>query len=108
MKNMLIWRSDPASSAPQIEPLSEKYIMAVALRLRQEGAHNRPVFRIVAVEHRKKRDGGFLEILGYYDPQKEKNGCNIDLAKVDAWIAKGAQASDTVRSLVKKARAAAK
>ncbi|MBX7212243.1 MAG: 30S ribosomal protein S16 [Verrucomicrobiaceae bacterium] len=82
--------------------------MAVALRLRQEGAHNRPVFRIVAVEHRKKRDGGFLEILGYYDPQKEKNGCNIDLAKVDAWIAKGAQASDTVRSLVKKARAAAK
>lgn len=82
--------------------------MAVAIRLRQEGAHNRPVFRIVAVEHRKKRDGGFLDILGSYDPQKEKNGFQIDLDKVNAWVAKGAQLSDTVRSMVKKAQAAAK
>ena len=82
--------------------------MAVAIRLRQEGAHNRPVFRIVAVEHRKKRDGGFLDILGSYDPKKEKNGFQIDLDKVNAWVAKGAQLSDTVRSMVKKAQAAAK
>ena len=82
--------------------------MAVAIRLRQEGAQNRPVFRIVAVEHRKKRDGGFLDLLGPYDPQKEKNGFTVNLDKVNAWIAKGAQPSDTVRSLIKKAQAAAK
>lgn len=82
--------------------------MAVAIRLRQEGAHNRPVFRIVAVDHRKKRDGGFLDLLGTYDPQKEKGGFSVNLEKVNAWIAKGAQPSDTVRSLIKKAQAAAK
>lgn len=78
--------------------------MAVAIRLRQEGAHNRPVFRVVAVDHRKKRDGGFLELLGSYDPQKEKGGFAVDIDKVNAWIAKGAQPSDTVRSLIKKAQ----
>lgn len=82
--------------------------MAVAIRLRQEGAHNRPVFRIVAVDHRKKRDGGFLDILGSYDPRNEKDGFRVDLEKVNAWIAKGAQPSDTVRSLIKKAQAASK
>ena len=82
--------------------------MAVAFRLRQEGAHNRPVFRIVAVDHRKKRDGGFLDLLGTYEPQKEKGGFSVNLEKVNAWIAKGAQPSVTVRSLIKKAQAAAK
>ena len=82
--------------------------MAVAIRLRQVGTHNCPVFRIVAVDHRKKRDGGFLELLGTYDPQKEKDGFRVDLTKVSAWIAKGAQPSDTVRSLIKKAQAVAK
>jgi len=82
--------------------------MAVAIRLRQVGTHNCPVFRIVAVDQRKKRDGGFLDLLGTYDPQKEKDGFRIDLEKVSSWIAKGAQPSDTVRSLVKKAQAAAK
>lgn len=80
--------------------------MAVAIRLRQEGAHNRPVFRIVAVDQRKKRDGGFLDLLGTYDPQKEKGGFQVDIEKVNAWIAKGAQPSDTVRSLIKKSQAA--
>ena len=80
--------------------------MAVAIRLRQEGAHNRPVFRIVAVDQRKKRDGGFLDLLGTYDPQTEKGGFQVDIEKVNAWIAKGAQPSDTVRSLIKKSQAA--
>ncbi len=79
----------------------------VALRLRQEGTHNRPFFRIVAVEHKKKRDGGFLDILGTYDPFKDKANINVDLDKANAWIAKGAQPSETVRSLMKKAKAAA-
>lgn len=82
--------------------------MAVAIRLRQIGAHNHPVYRVVAVDQRKKRDGGFLDQLGTYDPQKEKNPFSVDVAKFDAWIAKGAQPSDTVRTLVKRSRAAAK
>lgn len=81
--------------------------MAVALRLRQEGAHNRPVFRIVAVEHTKKRDGGFLDVLGSYDPHVAKGGLKVDVAKAEAWIAKGARPSDTVRGLIKQARLAA-
>lgn len=82
--------------------------MAVALRLRQEGTHNRPFFRIVAVEHTKKRDGGFLDILGTYDPEGTKDQFRIDLEKVNSWIAKGARPSGTVRSLIKKAQATAK
>lgn len=94
-------------------PLTNSYprdpiTMAVAIRLRQIGAHNHPVYRVVAVDQRKKRDGGFLDQLGTYDPQKEKNPFSVDVAKFDAWIAKGAQPSDTVRNLVKRTRAAAK
>jgi small subunit ribosomal protein S16 len=82
--------------------------MAVALRLRQEGSKGRPVYRIVAADKRYQRDGRFLEILGTYDPSKEKANAVVDLDKVNAWIAKGAQPTDTVKSLIKKAQKAAK
>lgn len=78
--------------------------MAVVLRLRQEGAHGHHVFRVVAADKRFKRDGRFLEILGSYNPKAVKDKANIDLARVDAWIAKGAQPSDTVRSLIRDLR----
>jgi small subunit ribosomal protein S16 len=78
--------------------------MAVVLRLRQEGAHGRRVYRVVAADKRFKRDGRFIEILGSYNPALEKGNAQIDLAKVDAWIAKGAQPTDTVKSLIKRAR----
>lgn len=81
--------------------------MAVAIRLRQEGSKGRPIFRIVAADERFPRDGRFLEVLGTYDPAKSKDGAVVDLEKVNAWIAKGAQPSDTVRSLMKKAQASA-
>ncbi len=80
--------------------------MAVVLRLRQEGAHGHRVYRVVAADKRFKRDGRFLEILGSYDPAVEKGNAQLDLAKVDAWISKGAQPTDTVKSLIKKARIA--
>ena len=78
----------------------------VAIRLRREGNKNRPFYRIVAVTHSKKRDGGFLEILGTYDPaiKNDDTKATVDLAKVDAWIAKGAQPSETVAALIKRAR----
>ena len=82
--------------------------MAVALRLRQEGSKGRPFYRIVAADKRFKRDGRFIEILGTYDPFKEKGNCDVNLEKVNEWIAKGAQPTATVTSLIKKASAAAK
>lgn len=82
--------------------------MAVAIRLRQEGSKGRPVYRIVAADKRFKREGRFLEILGTYDPAKEKDNAVVHLDKVNAWIAKGAQPTATVRSLIKRAQLAAK
>lgn len=80
--------------------------MSVVIRLRQEGSHNRAKFRVVAADKRKARDGAFLDIIGTYDPQSDKAAPKLDLEKVDSWVSKGAQMSDTVKSLVKRARAA--
>jgi small subunit ribosomal protein S16 len=81
--------------------------MAVAIRLRREGSHDRPVFRIVAADSRFRRDGRFLEILGVYDPNKEKDGLTVNVDKVKQWISQGAKPSETVKSLVKRAEAKA-
>ncbi|MBL9113614.1 MAG: 30S ribosomal protein S16 [Verrucomicrobiaceae bacterium] len=81
--------------------------MAVTLRLRREGTKDRPFYRIVAADKRFRREGRFLEVLGTYDPSAAKGGVNVALDKVDAWLAKGASASETVASLVKRARAGA-
>lgn len=82
--------------------------MSVAIRLRQEGSKGRPFYRIVAADKRYRRDGRFLEILGTYDPAQKGVNADVNLERVDAWIANGAQPSDTVRSLIKKARSLAK
>ena len=81
--------------------------MAVKIRLRREGSHDRPVFRIVAADSRFRRDGRFLEILGVYDPNKEKDGLTVNVDKVKQWISQGAKPSETVKSLVKRAEAKA-
>lgn len=80
--------------------------MAVVIRLRREGNHDNPVFRVVAADNRYRRDGRFLEILGVYDPNKAKDGLSLNLEKLNGWIAKGAKPSETVRSLIKQAAAA--
>src|SRR5213080_2936907 len=76
--------------------------MAVAIRLRREGALNRPYFKVVVADKRSPRDGKFIEILGTYDPKKRGNNSTLKLERVEYWISKGAQPSDTVRSLIKK------
>ena len=78
--------------------------MAVSIRLRREGAINRPYYRIVVADARSPRDGKFIEHIGNYDPKKEGDNANIDLARVDYWLSCGAQPSDTVRSIIRKAR----
>ena len=76
----------------------------VIIRLTRVGARNRAYYRVVAVDHRKKRDGRALEQLGTYDPLAEPAAIKLATDRIEAWQAKGAQLSDAVRSLVRRAR----
>ena len=73
------------------------------LRLTRRGAKKKPFYRIVATDSRNPRDGRFLEVLGTYDPLKTEDNIKVDADKAMAWIKKGAQPSQTVASLLKKA-----
>ncbi len=79
--------------------------MAVSIRLRREGTTNRPYYKVVVADSRSPRDGKFIEIIGTYDPKKPGDNSNLDIARAEHWMSKGAQPSDTVRSLLKKNRA---
>jgi len=66
------------------------------------GAKKRPFYRVVVADSRSPRDGRFIEELGYYDPTTNPATVKIDEEKTLKWLATGAQASDTVKSLLKK------
>jgi small subunit ribosomal protein S16 len=76
--------------------------MAVSIRLRREGAKNRPYYKVVVADSRSPRDGKFIELIGTYDPKKPEHNSTLKLDRIDHWISQGAQPSDTVRSLIKK------
>ncbi|MDP8215853.1 MAG: 30S ribosomal protein S16 [Candidatus Kaelpia imicola] len=76
--------------------------MAVKIRLRRMGKKKAPHYRIVVVDSRAARDGRFIEQIGSYDPRKEATQAKIDREKAMEWIKKGAQLSETVKSLMKK------
>ncbi len=76
--------------------------MAVHLRLTRMGRHKRPFYRVVATDSRMPRDGRFLEVIGTYDPLKESDKASFKEDRVLDWLKKGAQPSDTVRSLLRK------
>ena len=78
----------------------------VKIRLRREGSKDRPYYKVVVTDSRARREGAYIEQVGTHDPMREPEQTSLDLAKVDEWIGKGAQPSDTVRSLIKKARQA--
>jgi small subunit ribosomal protein S16 len=78
--------------------------MSVSIRLRREGSLNNPYYKVVVADQRSPRDGKFIELVGNYDPKKTDDNANIDLSRIDYWIKNGAQPSDTVRSIIKKAR----
>jgi small subunit ribosomal protein S16 len=78
--------------------------MAVSIRLRREGAKNRPYYKVVVADKRSPRDGKFIEIIGGYDPKKPGKNSTLDINRVEYWISKGAQPSDTVRGLIKQNR----
>ncbi|GAA5494265.1 SSU ribosomal protein S16P [Rubritalea squalenifaciens DSM 18772] len=79
----------------------------VALRLNRQGTKDRPYYKIVAVDSRARRDGRYIEQIGNYNPMIEGVNYNLDLDKAEKWIKNGAQPSDTVSSIIKKARKAA-
>ncbi|MDY0138383.1 MAG: 30S ribosomal protein S16 [Candidatus Izemoplasmatales bacterium] len=75
----------------------------VKLRLQRFGTTKRPFYRIVAADARKTRDGRYLEIVGVYDPTKQPALVEIDGDLAKKWLSNGAQPTDTVKSLLKKA-----
>ena len=81
--------------------------MAVSIRLRREGATNRPYYKVVVADSRSPRDGKFIEMIGTYDPKKPGHNSMLKIDRAEYWIARGAQPSDTVRSLIKKNKKAA-
>ena len=76
--------------------------MSVKIRLRRTGKRNAACHRIVVADSRSPRDGRFIEIIGVYDPRHEFE--RIDLARADYWISQGAQPSETVSHIIKRAK----
>ncbi len=74
--------------------------MPVTIRLRRTGTTKRPAYRVVVTDSRSPRDGRFIEVLGHYSPLTQPPTVSIDREKVEAWIKKGAQPSNTVRKLI--------
>ncbi len=74
------------------------------IRLRRMGTNKKPFYRIVVSDSRKTPRGSFLEVIGHYDPLTDPAKIEIDFAKMDGWIKKGAHPSGTVKSLVEKAK----
>ena len=75
----------------------------VKIRLRRIGAKKAPFYRIVVADSRFARDGRFIEEIGYYDPTKDPSVVKIDAEKAKQWLSNGAQPTDTVREILKKA-----
>jgi small subunit ribosomal protein S16 len=78
--------------------------MAVAIRLRREGARNHPFYRITVADQRSPRDGKFIELIGHYDSKQEGENFVVDLQRAEYWLSVGARPSQTVMSLINKAR----
>ena len=73
------------------------------IRLRRMGAKKAPFYRIVVADSRSPRDGAFVEEIGYYNPLEEPAVVKVDVEKAQKWIANGAQPTDTVKDLLKRA-----
>lgn len=81
--------------------------MAVHIRLRRTGTTRKPAYRVVVADSRAARDGKFIEVIGHYNPLTNPPTIKIEVEKAQAWIKKGAQPSNTVKTLLARAGAAA-
>ena len=77
--------------------------MAVRIRLRRQGPTKSPTYRIIVADSRSPRDGKFIEILGQYAPRSGEQALQLKVDRANYWLDNGAQPSDTVRSLLRKA-----
>jgi len=77
--------------------------MAVAIRLRREGARNSPYYKIVVADQRKPRDGKFIEIIGTYDPRKKGDNFTLQLERADYWVGVGARPWQRVARILTRA-----
>jgi small subunit ribosomal protein S16 len=75
--------------------------MAVKIRLTRVGSKKNPIYRVVVADSRSPRDGRFIEIVGRYNPRTDPSTIELDQAKIDDWIAKGAQPTQPVSRLMK-------
>lgn len=73
------------------------------IRLTRMGAKKKPFYRVVVMERRQNRDGSFVEIVGHYDPASNPPLIDLNMDRIQHWISCGAQPSETVNSLMKKA-----
>lgn len=77
--------------------------MATKIRLMRMGRKKRPFYRVVVADSRERRDGGFIEILGYYNPLVQPAEFKVDEAKALQWLQNGAIPTDTVKNMLSKA-----
>ena len=77
--------------------------MAVKIRLRRVGRKKAPVYRIIVADSKSPRDGRFIEIIGQYAPRQTENSLNVQADRANYWLDVGAQPTDTVRSLLRRA-----
>ena len=75
----------------------------VRIRLRREGRKKAPMYRIVIADSQSPREGRFIEIIGTYQPQKTEKAVELNTERANYWLDVGAQPSDTVRSLLRRA-----
>ena len=79
----------------------------LTIRLRRQGAKKSPFYRVVVIDSRSGRDGRALEVVGHYDPTVQPEALTVKIERVEHWLARGAQMSDTVRTLIARNPAAA-
>lgn len=75
--------------------------MAARIRLARVGSKKNPIFRVVVADRRSPRDGRFIEIVGRYNPQTDPSMIDLDTERIDEWVGKGAEVSNTVQKLIK-------
>jgi small subunit ribosomal protein S16 len=74
----------------------------LVIRLRRAGSKKRPFFRVVVTDSRAARDSSFVEVLGHYNPRTKPETLQIDRERLDHWVKLGAQASDTIRTMLQR------
>lgn len=99
-----LWPCGAVNPSSTCAACLEEFSLAVKIRLARHGAKKRPFYRVVVADGRMPRDGRYIELVGRYNPLTSPKTIDLDLEKIDAWIAKGAQPTNAVSHLIDIAR----